>query len=1304
VRHTICVAKASLVWVIFSAAASVSAQTVLVQSGASEMAAGGGVGSSSPPAILDPAIYYFTAPRCNLPGVPNETSPAKIARAATYLTNPRDLFVFNPPRAAGECNPFQLQSTISADPTHVFWFDNQSVFGSQLVKLPRSANPGDAPTFLRNFFAPPLGSQPNEIVQGSTRIYMIVHEPSQDVLADIDKDAIGGMATLVAGRPVNSMSRLQFDGRWVWWLEGSTLRRYDTQAGGVQTIDTNVRAFLSEGDQSLCSPLGCLNSNQVYVAKGNQLLLIDSFSLGSPPFVVYTAPGSRPSAFVKEIIRDQDDLFFVEVNAPFISVEARIFRWPFGGAAQLIHGPIGGLTAPQHLSTDNVNLVWHDFATERISSIKNNTPAAFLLQATGLEVTQGIQNLSHDVRLIENKRTFVRFYVTSGDSRTVRGVTASLSGFTQTAGSLGTLEPINAGGKLIDVSPGPGRDRLVRSFQFELPLRWTLNGPLNLSATVNSNGKIFENDPTDNVAAVGPLPFSPSPRTHIYYMNVAYTLDGTRYEPLADDVAASQRFLRRLYPHGAPEAPIGGGFGSGLHIHQGTIFFAGLEDHVKQTHTDCVKRYATKASDRNLCASDVVHAYIAQERGTKGFIPSHWRTYGNIAQAPAPAGSSYFTRGYGGGFASSGPSGPESDISFLNYAAHEIGHMLDRGHPNTGTACGHNASDPTYPYPDANIAKADTPAKEFAFLDLPDGAIGLTYYDRDDAFDVMGYCEPNRISDHNFEGIYQFALSAPLAAASAAGGGPVGPAGGPPIPGDWLFLSGVLDTTAGTGDVVLARRVPEVADATAPTPSGLATLELRDAASNLLASHGLPGSPIEELPGRYAWDLVVPFAPGTSELRIVDDATSAVLATRGVSANAPVVSNVDLPGAPDPVDGIVTTTWLASDADGDSLEFDLLASRDAGVTFRTIVAGITGTSFDLDSSLLAGGSTILRIQASDGLLTGSADSAPIVVAPRAPKPMILSPEDGHRADWDQLVTLEGDASDLQDEIIAESGFVWSNAYGVIGTGRIVQTSSLQLGVNAVTLTVTNSLGESAAATIDVIIGDPLTDPSAAIAASPQTFSWHVANDETASQQAILSVDNAGGGALGFDIASDQPWLLIDGATAHSGVSAPATFTISVDPSVLPPGQASDGILSIQSLADPFDVVTVPVSLAKGNVFDHTGDLDSDLDSVADIVDNCPSFANPSQSDSGGIGAASGPDGIGDACQCGDVNGNGRVTTADATLVTRSLLVPPTAVLAEPQQCNVGGSAACTTADAVIITRALLVPPTAAVQQVCAPAL
>jgi hypothetical protein len=112
--------------------------------------------------------------------------------------------------------------------------------------------------------------------------------------------------------------------------------------------------------------------------------------------------------------------------------------------------------------------------------------------------------------------------------------------------------------------------------------------------------------------------------------------------------------------------------------------------------------------------------------------------------------------------------------------------------------------------------------------------------------------------------------------------------------------------------------------------------------------------------------------------------------------------------------------------------------------------------------------------------------------------------------------------------------------------------------------------------------------------------------------------------------------------------------------------------------------------------------DADGDGVGNVCDNCVHAANPGQEDTGGTGPGSPPDGLGDACQCGDPTGDGRITLADAVAVRRSLLQPPTAILAKPELCDVGGTPGCTLADSVILLRAQLRPPTAFVQQSCAP--
>jgi len=56
-----------------------------------------------------------------------------------------------------------------------------------------------------------------------------------------------------------------------------------------------------------------------------------------------------------------------------------------------------------------------------------------------------------------------------------------------------------------------------------------------------------------------------------------------------------------------------------------------------------------------------------------------------------------------------------------------------------------------------------------------------------------------------------------------------------------------------------------------------------------------------------------------------------------------------------------------------------------------------------------------------------------------------------------------------------------------------------------------------------------------------------------------------------------------------------------------------------------------------------------------------------------VGAGSPPDGIGDACQCGDVNNDGFVTGTDATLIKRASvdLSPYTGGIAAPYPAVVG---------------------------------
>jgi hypothetical protein len=107
-------------------------------------------------------------------------------------------------------------------------------------------------------------------------------------------------------------------------------------------------------------------------------------------------------------------------------------------------------------------------------------------------------------------------------------------------------------------------------------------------------------------------------------------------------------------------------------------------------------------------------------------------------------------------------------------------------------------------------------------------------------------------------------------------------------------------------------------------------------------------------------------------------------------------------------------------------------------------------------------------------------------------------------------------------------------------------------------------------------------------------------------------------------------------------------------------------------------------------------------------DNCglePNGGLQGQQDTGGVGGP-GADGIGDACQCGDVVVDGQVLPADVTALRNALAGNP-APGADLARCNVVGApgpsaAECQIDDVVALRRALAGSP--ALAQLCAPAL
>ncbi|MEZ4621251.1 MAG: hypothetical protein R2867_37910 [Caldilineaceae bacterium] len=97
---------------------------------------------------------------------------------------------------------------------------------------------------------------------------------------------------------------------------------------------------------------------------------------------------------------------------------------------------------PSNLTANNNYLFWQEEdRVERIAKDASALPQVNL-RVTGMEITQGIQNLSNSVLLVKGRRTFVRVYVKS-DGVSVPNVGAQL---VATSLDSGPLAPVNTVG------------------------------------------------------------------------------------------------------------------------------------------------------------------------------------------------------------------------------------------------------------------------------------------------------------------------------------------------------------------------------------------------------------------------------------------------------------------------------------------------------------------------------------------------------------------------------------------------------------------------------------------------------------------------------------------------------------------------------------------------------------------------------------------------------------------------------------------------------------------------------------------
>jgi Viral BACON domain len=1137
-------------------------------------------------ALATPKVFWYSAFNCPAPSLAGRSAIAsssaagtglnmtQINRIATYGSPSRSLFSspLNPPPL---CNPYRVSSNLVADDQFVYWAGP-----SGLMRLATDANIGDTPQLLSS-----LGVGADELAVGQDAIFSLTVGDGATLIQQI-RTSDG--ATSVLAVQSGTAADLTFDGEYLYWIvrdlrepaPPGVLRRLKVADRSITTLASSVTGYHAEGTRTniFCLP-NCrpVITKFVFIARGHEVLRQNNIdNTTTPP--IYTSTDS--TAVVYSLTSDNNYVFLFESRTGG-NVLQRATRG--GSTAATLYTHTSGGRDAERLTSDGQFLFWQEGRrTIRRLSVDANPLALTNLRVTGIEVTQGIQDLNNSVLLIQNRRTFARVYVES-EGASVAGVAAELSG-TWDGGEGGPLQPLNSAARLT-VQATPSRDNLDDSFLFELPPEWTTKTNLRLRAVLNPYHYPPEPTYADNSRSVGPLTFNSSPRLEVQFVAFEYELNGTRYRPRYDqDLLQTFSWIRRAYPLASTPGFSGDpspGFRPRL---PWLVLESDLGARVDRSHPACdvyLERNpdgTIKRDQRNLCASAYTNERLKALRTEYG-ISADTFMYGMISDA-----GGFFPRGQAGGDnVSSGPAGSstgswDTDGSYADwYAAHEIGHSLGRGHPAPGSkTCGHSADDDQYPYEEAAIGPPDGSVAGFDAGD-PQFAIPRAVYSSAIWHDVMSYCDNQWVSDYTYKGLY---------AAMSAGSTATVRAQATAVNGDWLSLFGGIAADGSRAAIDHVQRRSSVASMPLRQPGAYA-IQLLDAQGNTIASYAFTPRPLNEDEGSgFSFNQVVPFAASAREVRIVHLARSQVLARQSISANPPVVASVALQGTPNT--GTAILNWTASDPDGDVLRFDVLYSRDSGATFQPLVLGITTPSLPIDFARLGGGRALLRVIASDGAQSAQGDSAPFTVANKRPQPRILTPADGTRIHYGQLVTFSGEAEDLQDGGVGSTGLAWRDQNGhLLGTGPQVALDNLPIGANRITLTATNRTGLSASTSITVIVTDELDLPGPILSAGPMQVGWHIGLSSTARPTAQLHISNSGGGSLRWSASSDATWLRLSAASGQ----APATLTLSAETTDLAPGSTRTAHLTLTAPSGsgrPAQTLIITVSLAAGNVLANPG--------------------------------------------------------------------------------------------------------------------
>jgi hypothetical protein len=549
-----------------------------------------------------------------------------------------------------------------------------------------------------------------------------------------------------------------------------------------------------------------------------------------------------------------------------------------------------------------------------------------------LEVTQAVQQLDDSVPLIANRTTFVRLTLTSTVAHA--NVSAWLYGTRDGVALPGS--PIAALNNPRTLAPTVDRAVLGDTFNFQLPSSW-LNGNIVLGEYATNSTTFTFTSGTKTVQFVNAAPM------HVTIVPIDYTCNsgGSGTIRSAVPYAYLTDVTYRMYP--VPSI---------ITTTHAALPYSG----------PCYSGVPNPAPNDWINILDVVTSAWAAD----GYPDSYY--YGLLH---IYCGS--------GCIAGIGRIGQKAAVGFDGFGAahsyasqthaHEVGHNHGRWH---APGCGVTGADPAFPYVSNSEGYIGNSAHPNYGFDIKSQMISAyaTYYD------IMGYCDPQWISDYTYKALLAYDQSQRAVESAAVQSERV------------LLTSGRIDPATGQVTFRPAYVLDSPDGAQLPDPGDYA-LELLDANGEVISAHPFaPARATADPLGEIAFEitgfhLTLPYVEGIASIRVRRG--DAILGKLEASTHAPSLeAGVS---ALDANSRSVRVNWSGRAADGASLRYLVRASTDGGATWQTVGVDLSTPTLDLNPTDFGGQSVLVQILASDGLRTTSLRLGPFVV----PQATVASP-------------------------------------------------------------------------------------------------------------------------------------------------------------------------------------------------------------------------------------------------------------------------------------------------------------------------